>query len=361
MIHSNGPIANTQSLEASPTTTPVLVAEDLRKLYGPREALRGLTFSLQTGRILGFLGPNGAGKTTAIRILTTIMEPSSGHFSVDGISSQHPEQIRRRIGVLPENLGFPKQITGIEYLTFFGRLYGQTRADARAYALALLEAVGLQQRAKSLIGSFSHGMRQRLGIARALINDPVVVFLDEPTLGLDPRGQRELLSLVRHIARERNTGVVLCSHALAEIESVCDDVVILSAGQVVAAGSVAEVIGRAQQTDVQHKGVRVWVPTASLAAAQQRLEALPDIMEATPIEGMEGWLRIEFAVAAGIGALDNSATNGSATNEDMEVDPQLTNKMLRALIDAGIPILAFQAEGGRLQDAFLRLTEEVIR
>jgi ABC-2 type transport system ATP-binding protein len=296
------------------------VAEDLHKFYGPREALRGLSFSLQTGRILGFLGPNGAGKTTAIRILTTIMEPSTGQFSVDGISSQHPEQIRRRIGVLPENLGFPKQITGLEYLTFFGRLYGQTRADARARALTLLEAVGLQQRAKSLIGTFSHGMRQRLGIARALINDPVVVFLDEPTLGLDPRGQRELLALVRRIARERNAGVVLCSHALAEIESVCDDVVILSAGQVVATGSVAEVIGRAQRADVEHNGVRV--------------------------EGMEGWLRITF-----VGAADGDAA----------LDSTLTNQMLNALITAEIPVLGFQTEGGGLQDAFLRLTEEVIR
>ena len=194
-----------------------------------------------------------------------------------------------------------------------------------------------------------------LGIARALVNDPVVVFLDEPTLGLDPRGQRELLSLVRRIARERNAGVVLCSHALAEIESVCDDVVILSAGQVVAAGSVTEVIGRAQQADVQHNGVRVWVPAASLAAARQRIEALPHVMETAPVEGMEGWLRIEFVDTA------SPATNGRATNGDAGVDPQLTNQMLGALIDAGIPILAFQTEGGRLQDAFLRLTEEVIR
>ena len=101
-----------------------LLAEDLRKSYGPWPALRGLSFSLEAGRILGFLGPNGAGKTTAIRILTTILEPDAGHFIVDGVSSDHPESIRRRIGVLPENLGFPKQMTAIEYLTYFGRLYG---------------------------------------------------------------------------------------------------------------------------------------------------------------------------------------------------------------------------------------------
>jgi ABC-2 type transport system ATP-binding protein len=223
----------------------LLVAEGLRKSYGPRRALQ-LSFSAG-GAILGFLGPNGAGKTTSIRILTTMMEPEEGHFVVDGIGSEHPEQIRRRIGVLPENLGFPRQMTALEYLIYYGQLYGRSAVQARENAQRLLEDVGLQGRAKSLIGSYSHGMRQRIGIARALVNDPVVVFLDEPTLGLDPRGQQELLELVQRIARERGAGVVLCSHLLSEIEGICDDVVILNLGQVVARGSVAEVIGRGQQ------------------------------------------------------------------------------------------------------------------
>src|SRR6266508_885797 len=238
----------------------VLVAEDLRKSYGPRRALQGLTFSLRAGRILGFLGPNGAGKTTSIRILTTMMEPESGHFIVDGIGSEYPEKIRRKIGVLPENLGFPRQMTGMEYLVYYGQLYGRTAAEAKNYALKLLEDVGLQKRGKSLIGSYSHGMRQRIGIARALVNDPVVVFLDEPTLGLDPRGQQELLELVQRIARERNTGVVLCSHLLTEIERVCDDVVILNLGQIVARGSVAEVVGRVQRNITLRNALRVQVP-----------------------------------------------------------------------------------------------------
>src|SRR5690349_2280660 len=122
----------------------ILVAEGLRKSYGPRCALQGLSFSLKAGHILGFLGPNGAGKTTCIRILTTMIEADSGHFIVDGIGSECPVQIRHRIGVLPENIGFPPQMTGFEYLSYFGRLYGRTEAASREYALMLLEDVGMQ-------------------------------------------------------------------------------------------------------------------------------------------------------------------------------------------------------------------------
>ncbi len=337
---------STNSIGAGVHTGALLLAQDLRKSYGPRQALRGLSFSLQAGHILGFLGPNGAGKTTAIRILTTMMEPDSGHFTVDGIGSEHPDQIRYKIGVLPENLGFPKHITGIEYLSYFGQLYGRTAADARAYGFKLLEEVGLQKRAKSLLGSYSHGMRQRIGIARALVNDPSVIFLDEPTLGLDPRGQQELLALVRRTAEERNVGVVLCSHALWEIEVVCDDVVILNVGQVAAAGTVTEVVGRAQGTATQRNALRIQVPPPSIASAQALLAALADVREATATGEAAGWLRIELM----------PGKNGGGT-QDLTVN----NRILEVLIRAQIPILNFEAAGGRLSEVFMYLTEEVVR
>jgi ABC-2 type transport system ATP-binding protein len=214
--------------------------------------------------------------------------------------------------------------------------------------MALLEGLGLQQRATSLIGAYSHGMRQRLGIARALVNDPVVVFFDEPTLGLDPRGQKELLALVRRTARERNAGVILCSHALMEIESVCDDVVILNTGQVVAAGTVAEVIGRTQPDVMQRSGIRIHVAPQSVGEAQQRLESLPNVAKVTPTDEEAGWLQVELEQV-------------SRSNGDSPVDPYTTNQILEALIRAGIPILSMQADGGGLHDAFLHLTEETIR
>lgn len=232
------------------SSSAVLVAQNLCKTYGKHKALRNLSFTLQPGRILGFLGPNGAGKTTAIRILTTILEPTSGHFSVDGADSDEPAEIRRRIGVLPESLGFAKHMTGLECLTFFGRLYGQGAKEAKERSSALLKDVGLEQKGRAVIGSYSRGMRQRLGIARSLINDPAVAFFDEPTLGLDPRGQQELLNLVQWVAHKRNTAVVLCSHALNEIEGVCDDVVIMREGEIIAQGTAQDVMQNSRLQDV---------------------------------------------------------------------------------------------------------------
>lgn len=332
--------------KAPRSKTEVLMAEDLRKFYGPREALRGLSFSLNAGRILGFLGPNGAGKTTAIRILTTILEPDAGRFIVDGISSEFPQEIRRRIGVLPESLGFHKQMTGLECLSFFGQLYGRSAKDAKAHGMELLKDVGLDHRARSLVGSYSRGMRQRLGIARALVHNPAVVFLDEPTLGLDPKGQQELLDLVRWVARDRNAGVVLCSHLLTEVESVCDDVIIMNSGQIVASGTVTEVIGHSQARQdgsMQRNSIKIQVPSASVAKAQKILEAMPNVLKVTATSETGGWLRVEIARSA----------DGASVEE-----PQVRNKMLESLIRAEILVLSFEAERGRLQDVFLQLTEK---
>jgi len=326
------------SMVAEASADPILVAHDIHRSYGARRALRSLSFSLRPGRVLGFLGPNGAGKTTAIRVLTTVLEPTSGRFEVDGVSSEHPEQIRRRIGVLPEGLGFPRNTSAVDYLTFYGQLYGRRSNDARRVARELLATVGLEARAQSLIETYSHGMRQRLGIARSLVNDPRVVFLDEPTLGLDPRGQQELLKMIQGIARERDAGVVLSSHLLSEIEGICDDVVIMNAGQIVAKGTVAEVLGRATTDGLRQNTVRVRVPAASVDAAAAVVGDL-DRARATDREP-SGWLMVEFV-------------DGSAIDADR-------NRLLDSLIRADIPIVGFEVAGARLQDVFMQLTAEAI-
>jgi ABC-2 type transport system ATP-binding protein len=220
-------------------------AEGVEKRYGPLVAVEDLSFAAESGEILGVLGPNGAGKTTAIRVLTTIFPPTKGRFRVAGVPHTSPAQIRALIGVLPESAGYPQHQTGEEYLRYYARLYGQTRASARTVASGLLEELGLAARARSLISTYSRGMRQRLGIARTLVNEPRVVFLDEPTLGLDPAGQRQVLGTVSRIAGERGATVLLSTHLLAEVEETCSRVLILNRGQVVAQGTVSEVARRA--------------------------------------------------------------------------------------------------------------------
>jgi ABC-2 type transport system ATP-binding protein len=251
------------------------------KRYGSLMAVADLSFEAAEGEILGVLGPNGAGKTTAIRVLTTILAPTRGTFAVAGIPHTRAAEIRRRIGVLPESAGYPEHQTGEEYLRYHARLYGRSRAGARAVAAVLLDEVGLADRSRSLISTYSRGMRQRLGIARALVNEPQVVFLDEPTLGLDPAGQRQMLAIVRRIAQERGATVLLSTHLLAEVEETCSRVLILNRGRAVALGTVAEVAARAAAP----RAARLSIPAADKERALRALAAADVTILGSELEG----------------------------------------------------------------------------
>jgi ABC-2 type transport system ATP-binding protein len=315
-----------------------LEARGLRKAYGRVVAVEELSFRASAGEVLGLLGPNGAGKTTAIRVLTTIFPPSGGTFAVAGIPHTRPAQIRQRIGVLPESAGYPEQQTGMEFLRYYARLFGHSRESARSIASTLLAEVGLAERGSSRIAVYSRGMRQRLGLARALVNDPAVVFFDEPTLGLDPAGQRQVLRLVADIARDRGATVVLSTHFLAEVEETCSRVLILNRGRVVTEGTVAEVTRLA---GAPRRG-RFRVPAEHAERALETLARVPGVDETQPLDSRPDWLTVTFGEAS---------ASEAATRE------RLISEAVRALSDAGVPILAFELEGARLSDAFLAMTE----
>ena len=318
-----------------------LEASGLTKRFGPRTAVENVSFTAREGDVVGLLGPNGAGKTTTIRLLTTVLAPTDGEFSVAGIPSTRPTEIRRRIGVLPESAGYPARQTGREYLRYHARLFGMAREDATRAADRLLTEVGLHERASSRISSYSRGMRQRLGIARALVNDPAVVILDEPTLGLDPAGQRQVLAIVRGIAVRRSATVVLSTHTLPEVEEVCTTVVILSRGKVLTAGPVSEVT---RAVTVRRSG-RLRVPPELAERAREAL-ARVDGLTVEPADGPPDLVVF-------------SATERPAGRPDRRDSG--TDAALRAVLDAGVPVLYFEYEGTRLSDAFLAMTKEDIR
>jgi ABC-2 type transport system ATP-binding protein len=315
--------------------TPAVEARSVGKRYGSLVALEDLTFTVQPGEVLGVLGPNGAGKTTAIRVLTTILPPNGGTFAVAGVPHTRPAEIRRRIGVLPESAGYPERQTGEEYVRYYARLYGHSRASAGTVAATLLEQVGLSERRSSLIATYSRGMRQRLGIARALVNAPSVVFLDEPTLGLDPAGQRHILGNVRTIAREHGAAILLSTHLLAEVEENCSRVLILNRGRVVAEGTVSEI---ARQAAAPRSG-RLSVAPEHVEVAAAALTRAPGVQTVAPADGRPGMFTVVFAQSAGLSA------NGSP------------NDAVRALLEVGVPLLSFELERARLSDAFLAMTE----
>jgi ABC-2 type transport system ATP-binding protein len=302
-------------------------ARGLRKAFGDVVAVEGLTLRVAAGEVVGLLGPNGAGKTTAIRMLTTVLAPTAGGFVVAGIPHTRPQAVRRRIGVLPESAGFPGQQTAAEHVRYHAELCGRRPAQARARAASLLADVGLADRARTPIAHLSRGMRQRLGIARALVGDPAALFLDEPTLGLDPAGQDQVLRLVERIAGERGASVILSTHVLAEVEETCSRVVILNRGRVVADGTVAEVTRRAAAP----RRLRVRVPDGAQDLALTTLARISGVADARALDGDDGWLS---AAAPDLSAAD----------------------VVQALADAQIAVLAFELERPRLRDAFLAMT-----
>lgn len=212
-------------------------------------ALSGVNLDVDAGQVFGLLGPNGAGKTTMVKILLGALNPTSGSATVNGFSIDN-FAARAKIGFLPENHRFPNYLTGLQMLKIFGGMAGLSSNVIKTRSLALLELVGMSRWGNTRIKKYSKGMMQRLGLAQALLNDPDILFLDEPTDGVDPIGRREIRDILREQKAKGKT-IFLNSHLLAEVESVCDNVAILNKGKLIAAGPITELIKKRPQYKIK--------------------------------------------------------------------------------------------------------------
>jgi len=217
---------------------------NLTKKYGPLVAVNKLDLKVKADTIHGFLGPNGAGKTTTIKILVGLLKPDGGSVSVLGqeLGWDKPD-VRSRIGYMPELPKLPKHLKGWELLDIYGRMYGMTKEEREKQVPKLLDMVGLRERGDDLLGKYSKGMQQRLGMAQALLNEPELVILDEPSIGLDPVGMVEVREMMKEIAKEGVT-VFLSSHLLHEVEQVCTHVTMINYGVAVASGTLKEIAAK---------------------------------------------------------------------------------------------------------------------
>lgn len=223
-------------------TATTVVTHRLTKDYGEARVVDNLDLKLKAGEIFGLLGPNGAGKTTTILMLLGLVEPTAGSIEVLGLDpSRHPLTVKRRVGYLPDAVGFYDGMTGWENLSFTAQL---NRLDNGGRVDELLDEVGLAEARDQKAGTYSRGMKQRLGIADALLKDPDILILDEPTTAIDPEGVAEILSMIRRLADERGVTVLLSSHLLHQVQAVCDRVAIFVRGKVVAQGAPSELASR---------------------------------------------------------------------------------------------------------------------
>ena len=314
------------------TRPPAIQARQLVKRFGAFTAVDGVSFEVPQGDLFGLLGPNGAGKTTLTRMLTTLIVPTAGEALVAGYDvARSPGRVRQAIGVIPQALTSDLDLTGWENVDIYGEFYGIPRRTRRQRAGDLIELVGLSERANDLVATYSGGMRRRLEIARGLIHSPQVLFLDEPTIGLDPQSRRAVWELLERLRRETGLTISLTTHYMDEAETLCDHLAIVDGGKIIAIGTPAELkamVNGADRLELEIAGDAELVMT--------RLRALPGVYDVTRDPA---------------GALIVSSDDGA----------HLMPRLVDQVEAASATLVSIRLERMSLEDVFIRFTGRRLR
>lgn len=303
----------------------MIEVKDLTKRYGEVTAVKGISFEASPGQVTGFLGPNGAGKTTTLRMLTGYMPPTTGSAKVAGYDVfENSMEVRKRVGYLPESVPLYRDMTALGYLAYIAEIRGVR--NRRDKAREVLQRVGLGHRANSQIRALSKGMRQRVGLAQALIHDPEVLILDEPTIGLDPLQVLELRQLITELRADHT--VLFSTHILSEAEQVCDKVIIIQQGQILAQGAPAEL--RAALERGGRVLVRVEADSADVAGLLKGLNVVADAQPA-----LEGVI---------------------VTPANVSIDPR--PDIARTVVNQGWNLIELRPLAVNLEEIFIELTRQ---
>ncbi len=306
----------------------MIEVRDLTRYYGDVRAIHNVTFDVRKGEVLGLLGPNAAGKTTTMKILTCYMPPTSGDARVAGYDIwEEPMEVKKRIGYLPENPPLYNDLRVTEYLEFVSKIKGIPANKRQADISNAIEKAGLQSVYKQVIGSLSKGFRQRVGLAQALLNDPEVLILDEPTVGLDPRQIIEIRELIKNLGGDHT--VILSTHILPEVEMTCGRVVIINEGEVVAQDTPANLTRRLKGTE------RTVVKL--VGDAQTARSVVDSFGEVIAVEQLE-------------------TSDNNHVHFVLETSADIRQDLARSLVEKGLGLYELRTEAYSLEDIFLHLT-----
>jgi len=312
----------------------MIKVQGLTKRYARTVAVDNISFEVEKGQIIGFLGPNGAGKTTTMRVLTCFLPPTSGSATVAGFDvMEQPFEVKKRIGYLPESPPVYPEMEVVEYLTFVGRLKGISGADVARRVNEVTERCAIGDVRYKLIGKLSKGYRQRVGLAQAIIHNPDVLVLDEPTAGLDPKQIIETRELIKHLAGDHT--IILSTHILSEVEHSCQGVVIINQGKLVATDSVENLTNRLRGAEAVALEIESANGPLNQADVQQRLEQVSGVSRVLPRDGKDGRLMFEVESLQG---------------------QHIRGDLARAVVGAGWNLNEMRSVGLSLEEIFLQLT-----